>query len=52
MEESTAGPNYEKDVQDIVEGLKNLECVFILKRYNNYIHQTKHGGLCGYKNLV
>ena len=47
MESSWGGLNYEYEFRDIVEEVKNLECDCILWVDDNYIHQTKHGGLCG-----
>ena len=50
MESGWSGPNYEEDFQDIVEVVNKLECYFIILIYENYIIQTKHDGICGYKN--
>ena len=37
--------NNKYEFQDLVEGVKNLECDCILWRDENYIHQTKHDGI-------
>ena len=50
IESGWSGPNYEEDFQDIVEWVKKLECCFIILMYKRYIQQTKHDGICGYKN--
>ena len=50
MESGWSGTNYEEYFQDIVEGINKLERYFILWIYENYIQQTKHDGICGYKN--
>ena len=50
MESGWSGPNDEEYFQDIFEGVKKLECYFILWIYENYIQQIKHDGICRYKN--
>ena len=50
MESGWYGPNDEEDFQGIVEEVKKLECYFIIWIYDNYIQQTKHDVICGYKN--
>ena len=52
MESGWSGPNDEEYFQDIVEGVKKLECYFILWIYESYIQQTKHDGICGYILLI
>ena len=42
MESSLVGPNFEYDLKDIVEVVKNLDCDCILWRDDNYIHQNNH----------
>ena len=50
MESIWSGTNDEEQFQDIVEGLKKLECYFILWIYDNYIQQTKHDVIRWYRN--
>ena len=45
MESSSGGQNYVEDFQDLVEGVKKLECACLIWREKNYIHQTKHDWL-------
>ena len=49
MESSWLGLNYEYGFQDLVKGVNNKECACLIWREDNYIHQTKHDGLCGQK---
>ena len=51
MESSWVGINYEEYFHDIIKIVKNLESDCIICREKNYIHQTKHDGICGYQNL-
>ena len=39
-------PNHEYDLHDLDEGVRNLECACLIWKGENYIHQTKHDGLC------
>ena len=50
MESSWADPNLEEYFQYLVEGVNNWECDFSMWRENSYIHKTKHGVICVYKN--
>ena len=46
---SKRNSKYKEDFQGLVEGLKIRECTCIVVIFDDYIHQTKHDGICGYK---
>ena len=47
MVSSWGGLYYEYLFQDLVKGVQNLECAYLLWRDNNYIFQTKQDEICG-----
>ena len=51
MESNWGGLNYEPYYQGLVELVNIMECDCLLWRYENYIHQTKHDGLCGQQKV-
>ena len=46
MESGCGGLNHEYEFQDLVKGLSNLGCACLICKGENYIHQTKHDGIC------
>ena len=46
MESGCGGLNDEYGFQDLAKVVRKLECACILWKGENYIHQTKHDGIC------
>ena len=51
MELGWGGLNYEHDFQDLVELVNSLDCACLIWIEDNYIHQTKHDGICGQQKV-
>ena len=52
MESSLSDHNCEDRFKDFFEGVNNQECDCLLMIEENYINQTNHDKICGYKMLV
>ena len=52
MEIGWSGQNNEEHFHGIFEGVKKIECYFILWIYENYTQQIKHDGMCVYLFLL
>ena len=44
--------NYEAYFQDLVNGVNNRECDCLICIYDNYMNESRHYDLCGYKMMV